>query len=141
MVGEAEWGPQNCKFTQEHEWVRLEPNGLARVGISDYAATELGDVVYVALPEVEAQVEQFQKFGEIESVKAVSDLFSPISGEVVATNLEVVYHPELVNQSPFGMGWMVQVRPRDLTELDKLMSEQEYQVYLWALAEQAKEED
>lgn len=138
MVSEAEWGPEDCKFTKEHEWVRLEPNGLARVGISDYAAAELGDVVYVALPQVGAQLEQSQKFGEIESVKAISDLFAPASGEVVATNLEIISHPEIVNQSAFGIGWMLQIRLRNPAELDKLMTNQEYHAYLHELEEKAQ---
>lgn len=129
----ATWGPEHCRYSKEHEWARVEEGGYALVGISDYAAGELGDVVFVQLPPVGTLLRQFEKFGEIESVKAVSDLFSPISGEVVEVNYAVIERPELVNQSPFGMGWMIRVRMVDPTELDDLMDNGNYDKYLHEL--------
>lgn len=137
MVTESDLGPESCKYTKEHEWVRLEPEGLATLGISDYATGELGDVVFLALPSLGIQLKQFEKFGEIESVKAISDLFSPVSGEVVEVNAEVMDHPELVNTAPFGEGWMIKVKISDLTELSALMTSEEYQHYLKELEEKA----
>lgn len=129
----SQWGPENCKFTKEHEWVRVEEGGFARIGISDYAAGELGDVVYVQLPNAGSSVKQSEKFGEIESVKAVSDLFSPVSGEVTEINFAVVDRPELINQTPFGMGWIIRVRLSDPKELDQLMDNPQYEDYLRGL--------
>lgn len=122
--------PEDARYSKEHEWVALDEEGYGIIGISDYAAGELGDVVYVQLPEVGAPVKQFEKFGEIESVKAVSDLFSPVSGEVVATNNQVMFAPELVNEQPFGMGWMMRVRLSDPSELEKLMTNDDYDKFL-----------
>lgn len=129
----SQWGPENCKFTKEHEWVRVEEGGFARIGISDYAAGELGDVVYVQLPNVGIVVKQSEKFGEIESVKAVSDLFSPVSGEVTEINFAVVDRPELINQTPFGLGWIIRVHLSDPQELDQLMDNPQYEDYLRGL--------
>ena len=129
----GQWGPENCRFTKEHEWVRIEEGGYARVGISDYAAGELGDVVFVQLPSVGSSVKQSEKFGEVESVKAVSDLFSPVSGEITEVNFSVVDRPELVNQTPFGMGWMIRVRLSDPGEVDHLMDNSQYESYLRGL--------
>ncbi|MBI2886342.1 MAG: glycine cleavage system protein GcvH [Chloroflexi bacterium] len=126
----AAWGPEACLYSKEHEWMRIEEGSFARVGISDYAAGELGDVVFVQLPPLGAKVAQFQKFGEIESVKAVSDLFSPVSGEVVEVNFAIVDRPELVNHSPFGMGWMIRVRMSDPGEVAQLMDNPTYERYL-----------
>jgi glycine cleavage system H protein len=122
--------PEGIRYSKEHEWVALDAEGYGVVGISDYAAGELGDVVYVQLPEVGAQVRQFEKFGEIESVKAVSDLFSPVSGEVVAINSQIMSAPELVNEQPFGEGWLVRVRLSDPSELENLMDNDAYDAYL-----------
>ena len=93
------------KYSEEHEWVRLESDGTAVVGITDFAAESLGDVVFVELPEVGAELVQFEKMGEIESVKAVSDLYSPVSGTIAERNDSVIDSPELVNDSPFDLGW------------------------------------
>src|SRR2546428_817850 len=106
-------GPDGCKYTKEHEWVRDEGSGMARIGISDYAVGELGDVVFVSLPSNGAALKQFEKFGEIESVKAVADLFSPVSGQVVEAYMSLAMNPELVNQMPFGLGWMLKIRMDD----------------------------
>jgi glycine cleavage system H protein len=118
--------PSGLKYSKEHEWVRVEDGGEAVIGITDFAQDQLGDVVYLDLPEPGASVRQFEKMGEIESVKSVSDLFAPVSGEVTARNDEAVEKPELVNASPYGDGWLVRVRLSDAAELDNLLSESEY---------------
>ena len=120
--------PDDRRYSKEHEWVKLDGD-TARAGITDYAQEQLGDVVYVDLPEPGATVTQFEKMGEIESVKAVSDLYSPISGEIVATNEAVVEKPETVNSDPHGNGWLIEVRISDAAELDKLMSADEYDAF------------
>jgi len=102
--------PADLLYTEEHEWVRLEGD-VAVVGITDYAQHELGDVVYVELPEVGSTVEQGKPFGVVESVKAASDLYAPVSGEVVEVNTALEDAPELVNNDPYGEGWMIKVRP------------------------------
>ncbi len=102
--------PADLLYTDEHEWVRLEGD-VAVVGITDYAQHELGDVVYVELPEVGSTVEQGKPFGVVESVKAASDLYAPVSGEVVEVNTALEDAPELVNDDPYGEGWMIKVRP------------------------------
>ena len=121
--------PSDRRYSREHEWVKLDGE-TARVGITDYAQEQLGDVVYVDLPEAGATVTQFEKMGEIESVKAVSDLFSPVSGEVIATNDAVVRTPELVNSDPHGEGWLLEVRLADSAELDKLLSAEDYDAFI-----------
>ncbi len=118
------------KYSEEHEWVRLESDGTAVVGITDFAAESLGDVVFVELPEVGAELVQFEKMGEIESVKAVSDLYSPVSGTIAERNDSVIDSPELVNDSPFDSGWMLRVNLSDSAQLDNLMSHSEYQTML-----------
>ncbi|MBI2303332.1 MAG: glycine cleavage system protein GcvH [Chloroflexi bacterium] len=119
--------PTECRYSKEHEWVRLDEGGQASVGITYYAQKQLGDVVYVDLPPVGTRLLQFQKFGEVESVKSVSDLFSPVSGEVVAVNQEMADKPELVNKEPYGGGWLIRVALKDAAELEKLLTSQEYQ--------------
>lgn len=122
--------PAELRYSDEHEWVRLEADGAAVVGITAFAAESLGDVVFVELPDVGDSVEQFQKMGEVESVKAVSDLYSPVSGTIVARNDGVVDSPELVNESPYEGGWMIRVSLADAGELDKLMDAAQYQALL-----------
>jgi glycine cleavage system H protein len=121
--------PADLKYSKEHEWVKLDGD-TARVGITDYAQDQLGDVVYVDLPEAGATIAQFEKMGEIESVKAVSDLYAPISGEVVAINDGVVEKPEVVNSDPHGAGWLLDVRVSNASEADKLMSADEYDAFV-----------
>lgn len=121
--------PADLKYTREHEWARVEGD-RARVGITDYAQTELGDVVFVELPKVGIKVTQMQAFGVVESVKAVSDLFAPLSGEVVEVNAELTRKPELVNQDPYGKGWMIVIAPVNPKELEALMTAAQYQEYL-----------
>lgn len=118
--------PPEYRYSKDHEWVRLE-DGTATIGITAHAAEQLGDVVFVELPALGARLRQFQPLGVVESVKAVSDLYAPLSGVVAATNSELLKRPELVNTSPYEMGWMVKLSPSDLSELDNLMSSQEYQ--------------
>ena len=117
--------PTDRRYTKEHEWVRVQ-NDLGTVGITDYAQDQLGDIVYVDLPSPGTQVKQLEKLGEIESVKAVSDLYSPVSGEVVEVNQGVNDRPELVNQSPYEGGWLVRVRLADPAELDALLTAEQY---------------
>ena len=112
--------PQDLRYTKEHEWVRIEGD-LATVGITAFAAEQLGDVVFVDLPEVGRTVAQFEAVGVIESVKAVSDLFAPVSGDVVETNTELTSKPELLNSDPFGQGWMLRIRLTDRAALDGLL--------------------
>jgi glycine cleavage system H protein len=129
--------PNDRRYSKEHEWVKVD-GGIAhapptaRIGITDYAQEQLGDVVYVDLPETGATVAQFEKMGEIESVKAVSDLFSPVSGEVIATNDAVVQTPELVNSDPHGDGWLLEVRLSAESELDNLLSADDYDAFIAA---------
>ncbi len=122
--------PPECRYTREHEWVRLSNGQRVHVGITDYAQEQLGDVVFLNLPAVGSQVAQFQKFGEIESVKAVSDLFSPVSGKVIGINQAAMDSPELVNREPYVRGWLIEVELDDLAELDKLMTAAEYEALL-----------
>lgn len=121
--------PQDLLYTKEHEWVRTE-DGVAVVGVTDYAQDQLGDVVYVDLPAVGARVVQFEKMGEIESVKTVSDLYSPVSGEVVEVNDEVRDHPERVNEDPYGAGWLIRVRMDRPDELEQLLVAPDYAAYV-----------
>ena len=112
--------PEGLRYTKEHEWVKVE-GGEALVGITDHAQSELGDVVFVELPQVGSTVTQSEPFGVVESVKAASDLYSPLGGEVVAVNDALTDQPELVNSSPYDQGWMIRVRLRDKGELDGLL--------------------
>jgi glycine cleavage system H protein len=117
--------PQDLRYTKEHEWVRVE-GGLATVGITDYAAHELGDVVFVELPEVGRTVAQSAAIGVIESVKAVSDLFAPLAGDVVETNGELSSEPELLNSDPFGKGWMLRIKIADASQIEGLLDAAAY---------------
>lgn len=126
--------PTDRKYTREHEWVKLDGD-LAVVGITNYAQEQLGDIVYVELPQPGDTLSQFEAFGIIESVKAASDLFAPIGGEVVAVNEELVDRPELVNEDPYGGGWMLRMRPEDESDVDALMTAEEYEAHLKTLEE------
>jgi glycine cleavage system H protein len=117
---------QDLRYTKEHEWVRVEGD-LAIVGITDYAARQLGDIVFVELPEIGRSLAQSDAVGVIESVKAVSDLFAPISGEVVEANAELTTSPELVNSDPFGKGWMLRIRIADASQLGALLDQAAYE--------------
>lgn len=117
--------PDDLRYSTEHEWVRVV-DGVGIVGISDYAQDVLSDIVFVDLPEAGTRVAQFRKFGEIESVKSVSELFSPVGGEVVDRNGDLIDHPELVNSDPYGAGWLLKVQLDDPAELDNLLTAQAY---------------
>ena len=117
--------PTDRRYTREHEWVRVD-DGVGTVGITDYAQDELGDIVYVEMPAPGASVKQSEKLGEIESVKAVSDLYAPVSGEVVEVNQEMNDHPELLNESPYEKGWLVRLRLADAAELEALLTAEQY---------------
>ena len=121
--------PGDLKYSKEHEWVRIN-GSIAEVGITLFAQESLGDVVYVDLPEVGSEVEQFAKFGEIESVKAVSDLFCPVEGTIVEINHKVVDNPEVVNIEPYGAGWLIKVQLSDSSKLDDLMDAATYESIL-----------
>lgn len=118
--------PGDLRYTKEHEWVRVEGDE-ATVGITQYAADQLGDIVFVELPAAGRSLEQFATFGVVESVKAVSDLFAPITGEVVAANDALGASPELVNGDPYGGGWMIRVRVGDPAQLDGLLDAAAYE--------------
>ena len=121
--------PDDLKYTREHEWARIKGK-KATVGITDYAQRELGDVVYVELPEEGDEVVQDEQFGVVESVKTVSELFSPLPGEVVAINEGLEDRPELVNEDPYGEGWMVQLAMSEPEEIDNLLTAEEYEEYV-----------
>ncbi len=120
--------PADCKYTKNDEWVRVE-GGEAVVGVTDYAQQALSDIVYVELPNVGASYKQEQPFGSVESVKAASDVFMPIGGSVIAVNSDLESTPELVNQEPFGKGWLVRIKVGDSGELNKLMDAAAYEAY------------
>jgi glycine cleavage system H protein len=117
--------PDDCRFLESHEWARKQ-NGTVRVGISDFAQDELGDVVFVELPAEGDEFSQEDDFGVVESIKAVSDLYAPVSGTVTARNEAVMDAPELVNDDPYGEGWMIEIDVADESELDDLLSPEEY---------------
>lgn len=122
--------PDDLKYTKEHEWLRVESETTVVVGITEYAADELGDVVFVELPDVGAEVTAMGEFGEIESVKAVSELYSPVNGTVVERNEQLEDTPELVNESAYDDGWMIRIELSDPSQLDGLMSAAGYEEFL-----------
>lgn len=121
--------PKELRYSKEHEWVAVE-DGIARVGITDYAQEQLGDVVYVELPEVDTSVQKDEAFGVVESVKAVSDIFSPISGTIVQINVDLPSSPEMVNEDPYGDAWMIRIQISEPEELEDLMDAEEYQAFI-----------
>lgn len=123
--------PENFRYTKEHEWVRAE-DGVGTIGITDHAQKELGDIVYVDLPKMGAHLEKGKSLGSVESVKAVSDIYSPVSGEVTGVNESLAQSPELLNSDPHGAAWLVKVRMSDPEELKKLLSAADYQNYVGA---------
>ena len=125
---------KNCRYMETHEWVRVEGD-LATAGISDYAQSQLSDVVYVELPEVGDVFDQGEVFAVVESAKTAADVYMPISGEIIEVNEDLSASPELVNQDAFGEGWFIRFTPSDLLELDDLMTPEEYQEHM------AKEEE
>ena len=125
--------PDDLKYTKEHEWARLEGN-VIRVGITYYAQDALGDIVYIDLPGPGTQVAAGQVFGEVESTKSVSDIYSPVTGSITERNADLEDAPELVNQEPYGGGWMVLIEPTNPSELDGLLSAADYQAFIEAEA-------
>ena len=124
--------PEGLKYTKEHEWIKVNGNE-GTVGITDYAQHALTDVVFVELPEVGKKVQQLKAFCTIESVKSVSDVFAPASGEVIGTNKELSEKPELVNQAPYGNGWIAKIKISNKDELNNLMDAAQYKTYLEGL--------
>lgn len=121
--------PNDLKYDREHEWVRVE-GGVATIGISHFAQDQLGEVVYVDLPTAGATIGAGETFGEVESVKSVSELFCPVSGEILDVNSALEDAPETVNEDPYGEGWMITVKLSDPSEIDALMSAADYEAYL-----------
>ena len=117
--------PDDRRYLESHEWTTTDDETV-RIGVSDFAQDELGDVVFVELPAVGDRINAEEAFGVVESIKAVSDLYAPVSGEVIAVNEDLFGQPELVNDDPFGDGWMLEVDPSDAAELDELLSATEY---------------
>jgi glycine cleavage system H protein len=125
--------PDGLFYTKEHEWARVT-GGTAKVGITDYAAKTLNDIVYLTLPSAGKEVKQLSSFGTVESIKAVSELYAPLSGTVTGTNQELTNHPELINQSPYEAGWIIELKPSMLEEERKtLLSPRQYEEFLKSL--------
>ncbi len=118
--------PGDLKFLSSHEWARVNDDGTVTIGISDHAQSQLGDIVYVELPEIGKEVEFEGDTAIVESVKAASDVYSPISGEIVETNDAIEQEPEIINQSPFEEGWFFKIKPHNIDELSELLSPKEY---------------
>jgi len=121
--------PKNLKYTETHEWIKVDKN-IGAIGITDFAVEELTDIVYVELPSIGEKVAKGSSFGTIESVKAVSDLNSPVSGQILEVNTELSKKPEMVTQDPYGKGWMIKVKIEDLTDLDTLMDVENYKEWV-----------
>jgi glycine cleavage system H protein len=119
--------PEELRYTEEHEWIAARGGDSMRVGITEYAQDQLGDVVFVDLPEVGKQVSAGEVFGEVESTKSVSELFAPLDGEVVAVNEAVSESPELINSDPYGEGWLIELKPADGSSTDSLLDAEAYQ--------------
>lgn len=124
--------PKDLRYTKEHEWVKVD-NNIATVGITDFAQHQLADIVYIELPEVGKVVAQMRNLCVIESVKSVSDVFSPVSGEVMDVNRELIDSPELVNKDPYGRGWIAKIKCANKEELTSLMTAEEYEEYIKGL--------
>ena len=121
--------PNEFRYTKEHEWVSIDGD-TATVGISDHAQNQLGDVVFVELPQVGVRTQSMQSFGTVESVKAVSDVYAPLTGQVTAINETLVDAPEKLNESPHGDGWLIKIQIEDKTEIENLMTAEAYQAYI-----------
>ena len=122
--------PTDRKYSKEHEWVKIESGDVALVGITHFAQDQLGDIVFVYFPDDLENLEQFKSFGEIESPKAVSELFAPVSGRVIKVNAGLQDRPELVNEEPYEAGWMLKVQLSDSSEMDNLMSADQYEALI-----------
>ena len=117
--------PEELKYTEEHEWVKIEDN-IATVGITDFAQGELGDIVYLEIDTLDSEIASNEVFGTVEAVKTVSDLFMPLGGKVIETNPELEDKPELVNEDPYGEGWIIKIDISDISEISSLLSYQDY---------------
>jgi len=124
--------PENLKYTKDHEWICVEKDGIATVGITDFAQGELGDIVFVEAETVDSMVSVGESFGTVEAVKTVSDLFMPVSGDVLELNPELEDTPELINQDPYEKGWIIKIKMSDSSELDNLMDAESYKKMLEA---------
>jgi glycine cleavage system H protein len=122
--------PQDLRYTREHEWARLEDDGRITVGVTDYAQEQLGDVVYLDLPNLDELVEGGEPLGEVESTKSVSDIYAPVTGKVAEINTECKDNPAAVNQDPYGEGWLLVIEPSDPTEYEGLLMPEEYEDFL-----------
>lgn len=122
--------PENLRYTKDHEWARRNDDGTVTVGITAHAVEQLGDITAVSLPSVGDSIQNGERFGDIDSVKAVSDLYAPLDGEVVEQNGRLDDEPELINEDCYGAGWMIRIRPTDLGELDKLLGAAAYRELL-----------
>jgi len=119
--------PSDLKYTREHEWVKDNGDGTVTVGVTDFAQSELGDIVFVELEEVGSEYDQDEVFGTVEAVKTVSELYAPVSGKITEVNAELEDDPELVNNDPYGEGWMVKFKMSDSSELDSLLTAEDYE--------------
>jgi glycine cleavage system H protein len=119
--------PSELRYTKEHEWVQQTPQGNFRVGITDYAQSALGDIVYIQLPKVNDAVSQGKVCGEVESTKSVSEIYAPLSGKIIAVNSSLDTAPEILNSDPYGAGWIIEVEVSDATQLDTLLTAADYQ--------------
>lgn len=119
--------PEELRYTEEHEWIAVKSGDLVRVGITEYAQDQLGDVVFVDLPEVGKRVSLGDVFGEVESTKSVSELFAPLGGEIIAVNDAVADSPELINSDPYGEGWLIDIQLDDPLDIDSLLDAEAYQ--------------
>jgi glycine cleavage system H protein len=131
--------PKDCRYTAEHEWICPESGNKGKMGLADYAQSQLGDIVFLDLPAPGTQVEQGKKMGEVESVKAVSDIFAPVSGKVLELNQIAVDEPKLVNEDPYGDGWLVKLELSRPSELDALMDSDRYDEFVAELSEKESE--
>jgi glycine cleavage system H protein len=122
--------PKECRYTKDHEWAKAESTGKYLVGITDYAQTELGDVVFIELPEVGRSVKKGEAFGTVESVKAVSEIYAPVSGKIVEVNSALASAPEKINSSPYGEAWMIRLQAANESEASELMDAAKYEAYL-----------
>ncbi|RMD98347.1 MAG: glycine cleavage system protein GcvH [Deltaproteobacteria bacterium] len=130
--------PSDLKYTKEHEWVRVEADDEAVIGITDFAQDQLGEIVFVELPEVNEEFSKEENIATVESVKAVSDVYAPVSGTVLEVNVDLPNVPGTINEDPYGDGWMVRIKMTDPTEVDSLMDADEYEEYV---AESSEEDD
>jgi glycine cleavage system H protein len=122
-------------YTKEHIWVKIE-NDVATIGITDYAQSQLGDVVFIELPEVEREVESGEVIATVESIKAVSEIYSPLTGKIISINEDLANEPSLLNSDPYGDGWICDIQIKDLTEIEDLMTADDYRAYLEAITEE-----